>query len=115
MIKTFDVLEAVVEEATSQFAPNLVLSAERMAEMKNVCKLVDFVIKDFDCDAYEVDTDIETASVMISVECMDIVMENGDSHPFFKLIREAKMFTLKNVDKESMRLTFFFDKIWIPA
>jgi len=115
MVKTFDVFSASIEEASVLLAPSLELSSERMAQMQRACTIVDYLIKDFDCKALETDVDLETATGLISIECIDIVLEKRVSHPFFELLKYATGFEIINTDGETMKLTFIFDGIWSPA
>lgn len=105
--------ELVLEEATKRFAPLLRVSKEKELAFKDLCSRVDPLIDSFGCVALEVNVNEETTDISLSLISPDIVMENGRSHPFFRIVASdgVKAVVFK-AEGDELVTTFVLPGIW---
>lgn len=110
-IKTYDIVEMVVDEATEQFGNNWVVPKNKRIGLQSDCKLIDRISSEFDCESIEADIDDETMKIKISLISPDIVLEYGRTHPFFALIQHTESFSFSAIG-DNIRVDFVFAGLW---
>lgn len=110
-IRTFDVVEMLIDEATEQFRNHWVVSEKHRNSLKASCALIDRLVSEFDCESVEADINDDTLKLTVSIVCPDIVLEYGRTHPFFTLIQNAESFSFSAVE-DSIRVDFVFAGLW---
>lgn len=105
--------ELVLEEATRRFAPLLRVSKEKEQVFKDLCSEVDPLIDSFGCVALECSVNEETTDISLNLISPDVVMENGRSHPFFKIAtsENVKAVVFK-AEEDELVTTFVLPGIW---
>lgn len=58
-------------------------------ELQVICKTLDECRVDFECEKLEVYYNSSTDHLVITLFCVDIIMENGRTHPFFEAIKSS--------------------------
>lgn len=110
-VNTYDVVDMVVEEASSQFGSRWGIPNDKKDRLKTDCILIDRLIAEFDCESTEAEVDDETMKLRVSIVCPDMVLEYGRTHPFFTLIQHAESFVFSAVG-DSLKVDFLFAGLW---
>lgn len=110
-VKTYDVVEMVIDEATRQFRNHWVISNAKREILKTDCALIDRLVSEFDCESVEADINNETMKLTVSVVCTDMVLEYGRTHPFFTLIQNAESLSFSAVE-DSLKVDIVFSGLW---
>ena len=111
MIKCYDVAEAVLEEAGRQFSPLFTENAEKKAEIKSYCEVIDDLSEEFDGESFEVEVDDIKMKIHIRLECPDVVIESED-HDLYRLAGLAESMIFSHSDDGNLVIDFVFPGIW---
>lgn len=114
MVKCFDIVSSVVEEATRQFGPFWKLDSGKYAILKEYCNVIDLVSDDFAGISCEVSVDETRMTVSVVLECPDIVIRRRD-HEFYKLARRAQRINFSASDDGNLNVEFVFPSLWNKA
>lgn len=110
-VKTFDIVDMVVEEASAQFGDRWVMPKTKREQLKKDCGLIDKMVVDFDCESAEAEVDDETLKLRVSLICPDMVVEYGRTHPFFELIQHTESFGFSASDG-NLKIDVVFAGLW---
>lgn len=110
-LNTYDVVEMVVDEATSQFGGSWVVSETKKNQLAESCNIIDSLVEEFDCESTEASVDDDTMQLKVSIICPDMVLEYGRQHPFFLLIKQASGFRFSSIG-DSLKVEFIFSGLW---
>ena len=111
LVSTYDVVDMVVEEASSQFGERWGVLASKRESLRTNCTLIDRLVSEFYCESVEAEVDDETMKLTISIVCPDMILEYGRTHPFFTLIQSTESFSFSTT-KESLMINFVFAGLW---
>ncbi len=111
MIKCFDVVKDVAEEATKQFSPDIVLVPERLDILREYCEAIDVVAAATDAESFEAEVDEEKLNFIISIECAAFQIESPLS-PFYELIERAVSFGFFANEDGNTVAYFEFPRLW---
>lgn len=114
MVKCFDVVSSVVEEATRQFSPLWKLDDEKYTILEGYCGVIDVVSKEFEAISYDVSIDEIKMTVSIVLECPDLVIQKRD-HEFYKLARRAQRMNFSVSEDGNLNIEFIFPSLWDKA
>lgn len=114
MIKCFDVVEMVTEEASRQFSPLFRENAERKSILKEYCAALDEMAEDFNGEAFEVSVDDIEMTISIKLACSDILIQSKE-HPFYELVKRSARFNISHGDGDNLAVEFVFPSIWEKA
>lgn len=111
MIKCFDVVRDVAEEATRQFSPDIVLIPERLDILREYCEAIDAVAAATDAESFEAEVDEEKLTVIVSIECAAFQIESPAS-PFYELIERSVSFGFR-ANREGNTVAYLeFPRLW---
>lgn len=110
-IKTYDIVDMVIDEATEQFGNRFVVTASKRKNLKTDCELIDRLVSEFDCESAEAEIDDETMKLTVSLVCHDMILEYGRTNPFFSVIQHAESFKF-SASADSLKVDFVFTGIW---
>lgn len=112
VVKCFDVVNMVVEEASEQFKPIWKIDNEKLDILHEYCDAIDEILKEFDGDSIDVDIDEIKMTVSITIECEDLTIESKE-HQFHQLVERAVRFGFsKSKEREAMCVNFVFPSVW---
>lgn len=111
MVKCFDVVSAVAEEATKLFAPIWILNTEKYSEFEQVCEKIDILIKEFECTSLEVEVDEIKMTISISLECESITIKTKGNW-FYDIIPNAVALKFTCINDNSMKAEIVFPSVW---
>lgn len=111
MVKCFDVVKDVAEEATRQFSPDIVLVPERLDILREYCEAIDTVAAATYAESFEAEVDEERLTVIVSVECAAFQIESVSS-PFYELIERAVSFGFYANSDGNTVAYFEFPRLW---
>lgn len=114
IVKCFDVVSMVVEEATKQFAPIWKLNKEKYDILKQYCQVIDDLSDEFDGISYEVNVDDIALTIAITLECQDVVIEK-QSHKYYELIQRTNTFGFSVSEDGNLNVNFVFPSVWERA
>lgn len=110
MIKCYDVVSMVTDEATAQFGSLWKVNENRQNELKHNCELIDSLSQECGGISYEVDIDDITMEISVAMECDELVVNDKDS-VFYKLLERVKGLKFGSTD-ENLCIKFVFGSIW---
>lgn len=115
VIKCFDVVNMVVEEASDRFKPLWKVDEEKLDILHEYCDAIDGILKEFDGDSVDVDIDEIKMTISITIECEDLTIESKE-HQFHQLVERAVKFGFaKSAEREVMCVNFVFPSVWDKA
>ena len=115
VIKCFDVVNMVVEEASDRFKPLWKVDKEKLDILHEYCDAIDGILKEFSGDSVDVDVDEIKMTISITIECEDLTIESKE-HQFHQLVERAIKFGFsKSPEREAMCVNFVFPSVWDKA
>lgn len=114
IVKCFDVVTMVTDEATRQFSPMLRENEERKKILEQYCGALDRLSEEFDGESFEVEVDDVKMTIAVRMECQDIIIPSPD-HLFYKLALHALSVRFSHVSNDMMSVEFVFPSIWEKA
>ena len=113
-VKCFDVVTMVTDEASAQFSPSFRENKERKQILEQYCGILDKLAEEFDGESFEVEVDEIKMTVVVRMECPDIIIQSHD-HLFYKLAMHALSVRFSHVNSNAMAIEFVFPSIWEKA
>lgn len=116
LVKCFDVVSMVTDEAGSQFGRLWEVDKEKELALKKCCEIIDTLAEEFGGISYEVEVDDITMDITVSLVCNEIVVE-GAEHGLYSSMQCAKRFAVKRATEgeETIQLDYVFPGIWNKA
>lgn len=115
VIKCYDVVSMVVEEANERFKPLWAIDKEKLDILREYCNAIDDILKEFGGDAIDVDVDEIRMTISITIECEDLTIESKE-HQFHQLVERTIKFGFeKSKEREAMCVNFVFPSVWSKA
>jgi len=115
VIKCFDVVNMVVEEASDRFKPLWKVDKEKLDILHEYCDAIDGILKEFAGDSVDVDIDEIKMTISITIECEDLTIESKE-HQFHQLVERAVKFCFsKSSEREAMCVNFVFPSVCLSA
>lgn len=111
VIKCFDVVSMVVEDATEKFKPLMRLNKERMDILKQYCDAIDSLSEEFDGESFEVEVDEITMEVTLALTCGEIIIEDSN-HIFYELIKRSTRYIFSTSKDGELMVKFVFPSLW---
>lgn len=111
MIKCFDVMSMVIDEANDRFAPLWKVNNEKYDILKQYCEYIDKLANDFDGLSFDVEVDEIQMIIKITLECLDIVIEEP-THYFYELAKRTNEFRFSVSEDGNLNISFVFPSIW---
>lgn len=113
--KSFDVVETVLNEADSRFAPLFSPVKERVDILKQYCSAIDEIIEDNGGTEFECEVDEDDMTIRVEFVIEDIIVYNPKSDRFQQLAQRALSFTILPEHSEHIRIRFIFPSLWESA
>lgn len=111
MIKCFDVVSMVVDEANCRFSPLWKIDKEKHDILKQYCDYMDKLSADFGGKSFDVEVDEIKMTIQIVLECPDIIIEQP-THYFYELAKRAVNFGFSVSEDGNLNISFVFPSIW---
>lgn len=103
-------VDDLLSETNAEFSPAYTLCGNAQERLDNVCKLVDELAAELDCESVDVSVNTSNRQLTIMVVCDDIILESS-SHPFYELIKMLDSFAFSKC-KEFLRIELNIDGLW---
>lgn len=113
MIKCYEVVSMVTDEATSQFCSLWRVNKIRQNELERNCELIDKLAEDYNGISYDVDVDDITMEISVAIEFDELIVESKDS-VFYELLEKVKRLKFSSSDT-NLCIKLSFDSIWEKA
>lgn len=111
-IKCFDVVESVIDEATTRFAPTFRENKDNKHILKTYCDALDKIIDDISGNSIEVEVDEIKMTISIAIGCDEVIIY-PENDLFYKLAeRSVTLGFYPDEDDGSMVMEFVFPSIW---
>lgn len=104
-------VDAALGQASEQFGNEWGINDLRYEALTNACAILDDFINEFECDAFVVEVDVRK-TLWLTVECPEIILQTGRSHPFFQMITAFDGFSFSSKQEDSLKITFHMDNLW---
>lgn len=108
----YSAVDEVIEKANAKFGNRYHISKEMSARLDTICEIIDEMIPEFDCEAYDVDVNEVTMRFTIGFECLDFILHDGSSNRFFELINLVDGFLFKKKEDSVLRTEFYINSMW---
>lgn len=110
-VKCFDVVSAVVDEATDRFSPIWEINEERYEILKQYCDVFDDLVEEFDGESLDVEVDDISMTIAITMECHEITIES-QNHVYYSLAERAKFIGFSASEDGLLCAKVVFPSIW---
>lgn len=115
VIKCFDVVSLVVNEATKQFSPLWKIDEGKLDVLKHYCSVIDKLVEEYDGESFEVDVDDIKMTVCISSTFEDITVQERNQK-LSELIKRASSVSFRpSEDSDGVTVDLVFPSIWERA
>ena len=111
IVKCFDVVSMVVDEANKQFAPLWKPNKEKYQILEQYCQAIDELSDEFDGVSYDVEIDDIDMTIKIVLECTDMIIEQKQ-HRYYDLAQRALLFGFSASEEGNLNVEFTFPSIW---
>ena len=109
---SYSAVNEVIEKANIKFGGQYRLNEEKATKLEAICEIIDQMIPEFDCEAYDVDIDDITKRLTIGIESFDLILHRGASSQFFELINMVDAFRFSKQEDDVLRTEFYLNKMW---
>ena len=112
-IKSFDVLETVIDEASKQFGIGWKINQDYYHAIKTYCEIFDNVMYQYNAIAFDVEVDDISMDIIIGMVCPDATVTPQDTI-MLRLMELAKEYRISSSSSEdnSLEFKFVFSSIW---
>ena len=111
--KFINILQSTVAQLVVQFDTDVDLDEDAYERMKKLALLADMLADEFDAEDCGMHIDASGGLSYYSIEVFDIVLQDGNKHPFFELIQTADYFNFSNKN-DNVLITFGVEGLLIP-
>lgn len=110
-IKCYDVVRAVLDDASEQFMPVWKEKAVSEDILHQYCDTIDKFIDEFDATCLAVEVDEESMDIRISFECEEMIIRDAN-HMFYQIATRSECVKFRYVGEDKMEVEFSFPSIW---
>lgn len=116
MIKCFDVVTMVTDEASEQFGCLLKENTESKSYLHDYCNAIDILAKRFGAVMFEANVDDETTDITVTMVCEEFEITDPNDL-FYKLAEKSKCLKISASKEEAgyLCIAFVFNGIWERA
>lgn len=114
VIKCFDVVSMIVEEATKQFAPLWKLDKESNQILEQYCSIIDSLAEEFGGKSLDVTVDSIAMTITIVMECDEITIYSK-SHKLYSLAKNSNSLGFSVSEDGNLNVKFVFPSVWTRA
>ena len=111
LVKCFDAVSMVVEEATNQFAPLWGIDSHKYEILEQYCKAIDELASEFSGISYDVGVDEIEMTVQVVLECLDLTVASR-KHRFYELAERSLSFGFSTSEDGNLNVKFVFPSVW---
>ena len=112
-ITCFDFVSSAAEETAKHFPVPLKIDSEKCGSLKECCRDIDSLAREFGGFSYRAAVDTDTLAVTVGLECMEISLDGG-INVLSGLIKRALSLEVSISDRGNLLLRFVFPGIWEP-
>ena len=105
-VTCYDAVSMVLDDAAERFGQAWRIDNDALKRLKNDCRDLDAIVREFNCDSVEAEVDEETMDLMVSLFCEEMTLENGRSNSFFKVIQHCSSFGFRNAGEDCLQIFF---------
>ena len=110
-------VSAVAQDVLGQFsefvAGKYELSEQARVRFLNLCDLADMMEEEFDSEDISLEVEPSGLSGTICFDTDEVVFEHGQSHPFFKYIKNADLVRFSKTEGDLLRIQFIVKDLWV--
>lgn len=112
MVKTFDIISAVIYAKADEISDNYKVNPESMRILEQYCTAIDDIVKE--CNVNQITGDvIDGNKVVISIVSSYFVCQTEQMYTaYYGLIERAIEFNVTNVNKGDIQLEFVFPTVF---
>lgn len=110
-VNCFDVVSAVVEEATGRFAPTWKVDKENYRILEQYCGVIDSLAEEFDGISFDVSVDDIQMTISIVMECGDMTIKSAE-HAFYSLAERSIAIGFSVSEDGNLNGKFVFPSVW---
>lgn len=111
MIKCYDVVSMILDEATSQFKPLWKQNDEKRYILKEYCEAIDEIAAEFCGISYDVEVDEISMEICVCLECDEIIIKTKE-HRLYDLVERSIKFEISAGENDMQNVKFVFPGIW---
>ena len=102
----------MMKKAADVLVPGMVQAQDAEVILDRACEHIDYMMQEFDAEAFQLGVNKETAELTISMICPDMVMRGSNSHRFFKALQCFSAVRFTNHDNENIRVAMTVKGLW---
>lgn len=111
VIKCFDVVSMVVDEAATRFAPLWKINEEKYRILEQYCNVLDSLAEEFDGESFDVEVDEIAMTITITMECAEITILS-QNHKYYSLAQNTVAFGFSVSEEGLLCAKFTFPSVW---
>lgn len=111
LVKCFDVVSMVVDEATARFAPFWKINESDCEFLEQYCDAIDSLAEEFDGESFSASVDEIKMTIGIKMECSDMVIGHK-AHQYYALAERAVSFGFSRSKGGNLVVEFVFPSVW---
>ena len=108
-----EALKSTVAELIVQLSPRLAMNSDAYNRMEELAKLGDMIAEEFEAESCDLHIDAGGGLSYFRIEVFDMVLQDGNKHPFFKLIQNADYLNFSNKN-DNVVITFGVEGVLMP-
>lgn len=108
----YDGVTEMVYKASEQFGTKYAVNKEKFSRLRNICEIIDELMPEIEAEALDISVDENSKRFTICIECPEMVLEDGRTSDFFRLIKMIDSFSFRKVRKDTMRIDFNIFGMW---
>ena len=110
MIKCFEFVNMVVDEATDRFSPLWEINEDHYAVLESYCDILDNIIKANDAESFNVEVSETDMTIKIIIESPDLISDMSDG--LIELIKHTVGFGFSASDDGLLQTKLIFPGVW---
>lgn len=111
----YDSVMDIVARASGKFGSRYKINNEQYDKLTDVCKLADGLIREINCESYEVSVDELKCSLYIEIVGDEIVLDYKTNKDIFLLIGLTNSFVMSKGKGNKLKLCLKLDRLWVRA
>lgn len=112
-----DIIMINIDHTIAEYAISRKFDEDKYKKLEQACEIMQNILDGFGTVSVDVDPEAADNSVVIGFECDEIIVEDGRSHAFFKMVGlfDSIRFMKSEEDPDMLRTELIMKPVWREA
>ena len=110
--KTANLTQKQVHKYKEKFSSDFTLNREKYNKLISLCGLADMIMAEFDGENMVIMVDPVLINGIISIQIPELILEDGRTHAFFTMIKQADFLRFTQNAKDKLCIQFGVNNLW---